>query len=180
MWILAVVFAGCAGWVDWRSRRIPNWLTVPAFLAGVAANTALSGWHGTRMALAGAFLPLLLLLPVVLLRGLGAGDWKLMGALGAILGWKQILLVLFTTIVVAGILALGQMIRRKRVFVTLANLWELVRGFFVFGLKPHPEFTLDNPGSATLPFGVAAAAATVLCYGVAVVGLLKVTMGVQP
>ncbi len=170
-WIFAVIVAAWAGWLDWRSRRIPNWLTVPAFFAGLAGNSIAWGWHGAKEALAGAAVPLALLLPPVLLRGLGAGDWKLMGALGAILGWRRVLLVLLATLFVAGFIALGQMIRHRRVRTTVVNLWELVRGFFIFGLRPNPEFSLDNPRSATLPFGVAAAAATLLCYGAAVVGL---------
>ena len=170
MWILAVVLAIWAGWLDWKSRRIPNWLTVTGLGVGLAANTLVWRWQGAKTALAGAALALLVLLPVVLLRGLGAGDWKLMGALGAFLGGKQILFVLPVTIFVAAVLALGQMVRQKRVRTTLANLWELVRGFFVFGLRPNREFSIDNPQSATLPFGVAAAAATALCYVVAAVG----------
>jgi hypothetical protein len=46
-----------------------------------------------------------------------------------------------------------------------------VRGFFIFGLKPHPEFNLENAGASTLPFGVAAAAATLLCWGAAIAGV---------
>lgn len=171
IWIFAVILAVSAGWLDWRSRRIPNWLTVSGFLIGLAFNTAVWGWQGTRIALTGAALPLVVLLPVVLLRGLGAGDWKLMGALGGVLGWKQIFLVLLVTIFVAGTIAVGQMIHQRRARKTLANLWELVRGFFIFGLRPHPELSLENPAAMTFPFGVAVAAATLLCYGVAAVGL---------
>ncbi len=166
MWILAVLLAVWAGWLDWRSRRIPNWLTIPALIVGLAGHSLAGGWNGAKVALAGAALPLVVLLPVVLLRGLGAGDWKLMGALGALLGWMQILLVLLVSVLLAGLLAMVQLVRQKRVATTLANLWELVRGFFVFGLYPHPEITLDNPTSSSVPFGVAAAAATLLCYGV--------------
>ena len=164
MWILAVILTVWAGWLDWRFRRIPNWLTVPAFFVGVAVNTIAGGWSGTKFALAGAGLPLLLLLPAVLLRGLGGGDWKLMGALGALLGWAQILLVLLATILLAGLFAVVQLVRQKRVGTALANLWELVQGFFVFGLTPHPAINLDNPGATSVPFGVASAVATLLCY----------------
>ena len=73
-----------AGWTDLKSRRIPNWLTVPAFAVGVAANTVIGGWAGLKFSLLGALLGLGLLLPFVLVRSLGAGDWKLAGALGAI------------------------------------------------------------------------------------------------
>jgi len=171
IWILAVILAALAGWLDWRTRRIPNWLTFSGFLLGLAANTVVAGWEGAKFALAGAALPLIVLLPAVLLRGLGAGDWKLMGALGAMLGWRQILSVLFVTVFVAGIIATAQMIRQRRVQKTLSNLWELVRGFFIFGLRPHPELSVENPAAMTFPFGVAVAAATLLCYGAAAVGL---------
>lgn len=165
IWIVALGFVGWAGWLDWHSRRIPNWLTVPGLAVGLGTNTAAWGWHGTKAALGGASLALALLLPLVLLRSLGAGDWKLMGALGAFLGSKQILLVLLGTIFITGIMAIVQIIWQKRVKTTLANLWVLVHGFFVFGLRPHPVITLDNPGLLTLPFGTAAAVATMICYG---------------
>lgn len=170
LWALAVILSLWAGWLDWRSRRIPNWLTIPALVVGVGANTIAGGWSGAKVALAGAALPLLLLLPVVLLRGLGGGDWKLMGALGALLGWMQILLVLLVTVLLAGLFAAVQLVRQHRVGTTLANLWELVQGFFVFGLAPHPAINLDNPRATSVPFGVAAALATLLCYGILILG----------
>ena len=169
-WGFATIVALLAGWIDWRSRRIPNWLTVSGFSAGIFANAILGGWAGAKTSLFGAGIALAALLPVVLLRGLGAGDWKLMGALGAIVGQEEIVYILFAAIVVAGVIAVAQMIREKRVFVTLLNLWELLRGFFVFGLKPHPEINLENPAASTLPFGVAVAAATLLCCGAVLAG----------
>jgi prepilin peptidase CpaA len=171
LWGSANVLGLVAGWMDWRSRRLPNWLTVPGFAVGVIANATFYGWGGAKNSLIGAGIPLAILLPVVLLHGLGAGDWKLMGALGAIVGREEILHVLVVTIIFAGVIAFGQMIWQKRVLVTLRNLYELVRGFFIFGLKPNPEFNLDNAGANTLPFGVAAAAATLLCWGAAVAGI---------
>ena len=171
IWGFAIALTLLAGWIDWRSRRLPNWLTVSGFSIGIIANATFFRWGGVKDALIGAGIPLAILLPVVLLRGLGAGDWKLMGALGAIVGRDEILHVLVVTIIFAGLIAFGQMIWQKRVFVTLRNLWELVRGFFVFGLKPNPEFNLDNAGATTLPFGVAAAAATLLCWGAVIAGI---------
>lgn len=80
---LALALAAGAGYADWRNRRIPNWLTVPGLLVGIAVNGMSGGWNGMKTSLLGAGLGLLLLLPFVLLRSLGAGDWKLAGALGA-------------------------------------------------------------------------------------------------
>lgn len=165
IWILALVLAGWAGWLDWRSRRIPNWLTIPALLVGLVTNTVAWGWDGAMAALGGAGLALALLLPGVLLRGIGAGDWKLMGALGAFLGPREILLILLASILIAGIMAVLQTIKAKRLGTTLANMWELIRGAAIFGLRPHPVITLDNPGLLSLPFGMAVALATMISYG---------------
>lgn len=171
IWGFAIALAVVAGWIDWRTHRLPNWLTVPAFAIGISANTLLFGKAGVKDAFLGALIPMGILLPVVLLHGLGAGDWKLMAALGAIVGKGEILNVLVVTILFAGLIAFGQMVWQKRVLVTMRNLYELVRGFFIFGLKPNPEFSLENAGASTLPFGVAAAAATLLCWGAAVAGI---------
>jgi prepilin peptidase CpaA len=169
-WIVATSLAMVAGWLDWRSNKIPNWLTVSGLVAGVVIYAVARGWAGLLAALSGAALMLGVLLPVVLLRGLGAGDWKLMGALGSILGWRRVLAVLLASIALAALLALVQMIRERRVRSTLVNLWELLRGFVIFGLRPNPGINLDNSAAARVPFGVAAAAATVLCFATVMAG----------
>lgn len=159
------MFVACvAALLDWRSRRIPNWLTVPALAAGLVTNLTLYGPAGLLHASEGAGAVMIVLLPVVLLRGLGGGDWKLMGALGAWLGPTRVLIILLATIGVSGLLALIQIIRQKRFVQTLRNVLELLRGFFVFGLTPHPEINLDNPTAQSLPFGVAAGLAMVICF----------------
>ena len=163
---LALALAVWAGWLDWRSRRIPNWLTVPALLVGIGINSIAFAWPGTKAALEGAGLGLGLLLPFVLARGLGAGDWKLMGALGAFLGPNRLVVVLLGTVFIAGIMAVAQMVRSRRVKQTLYNLWVLILSFVTFGWRGHREYiTLDNPGLMALPFGVAAALSTVLFFG---------------
>lgn len=163
-WLLAVAFVMLAAWSDWRSRRIPNRLTLPAFFVAVGVNAVVAGWSGALWSLAGAGLMLVVLLPLVWLRGLGAGDWKLMGVLGAFLGPAPAVLVFFGSTILAGLMATVQMIRARRVAITLANLWELVRGFTVYGLAPHPAISLDNPKLNSLPYGVAAAGATIGLY----------------
>ena len=164
IWTLTLALTISAALLDWRSRRIPNWLTVPGFLSAVTLHVVLNGWQGLRFALAGGALALMLLLPLVMLRALGAGDWKLMGAVGAFLGWKLFLFVMFGSILASGIMATVQMIRVGRVAETFRNMWTLLKGFFVFGLKKNPQISLDNPRLMKLPFGVAVAAATIVCF----------------
>jgi len=159
--MLATIPAVIAGWTDWRSRRIPNWLTVPALLLGIAANSLALGWSGAKESLLGAGLGLGLLLPFVLVRSLGGGDWKLIGALGAFLGPPRLIAVLVVTIFVAGAMAIVLVVWKRRVGLTLRNLGRMLAALFTLHL-PGPEVSLDNPESLKVPFGVAVAVAVVL------------------
>jgi prepilin peptidase CpaA len=161
-WILAVFVALWAGGMDWRYRRIPNWLTVPGFVVGVAVNTALHGWPGLKSSLLGAGLGLLVLLPFVLIRALGAGDWKLTCALGAFLGPSLLITVLIGSMFVAGVMALVLVIYKGRFRQTLRNIAHMLGAFLRLHL-PGPEVSLDNPESVKIPFGVAMALTVVLC-----------------
>jgi prepilin peptidase CpaA len=164
IWALTIAVTLVAAVVDFRTHRIPNWLTVPAFFVGLGLRTAISGWPGAKASLEGAGLALLLLLPLVLMRALGAGDWKLMGAVGAFIGPVLFLFVLLGSVLVSGLMAMVEMMRTRRVKETFGNLVVLVQGFFSFGLRAHPEISLDNPALLKLPFGVAVAISTVACF----------------
>ena len=158
---LAVALALIAGYTDWRSRRIPNWLTVPGFVIGVSLNTLAGGWAGLKTSLLGVGLGLLLLLPFVFLRSLGAGDWKLAGALGAFVGWEALVDLLIGSVFVAGIMALALVIYKRRFKQTMTNIGRLLASLVTFHM-PGPEVSLDNPQSLRIPYGVALALTTVL------------------
>ena len=157
-WVLAMVVALVAGVLDWRSRRIPNWLTVSGLVAGIVVNTAFAGSSGVKAALLGALVGLAMLLPLVLVRSLGAGDWKLTGALGAFLGPRQLVLVLVSSFLLAGVMALVVVIWTGRLKQTLVNMARML-GAFVSLRMPPAEVSLDHPQSAKIPFGVAMGAA---------------------
>jgi len=92
----------------------------------------LAGWHGTLFALEGAALALILLLPLVLLRALGAGDWKLMG--GRCISRPDLFLfVLLGSVFASGIMAVVQVLRVGRVMERFETWASLVKGFFAFG-----------------------------------------------
>jgi prepilin peptidase CpaA len=160
----AIAVALIAGITDWRSRRIPNWLTVPGFAVGLAINTFAGGWAGLRTSLLGAGLGLLVLLPFVLLRSLGAGDWKLAGALGSFVGWEKMVTLLICSIFVAGAMALILVIYKRRFRQTLRNIWGMLASMASFHM-PGAEVSLDNPQSLKIPYGVALALSTVI-FGV--------------
>lgn len=159
--VLPALLASVAGVTDWRTRRIPNWLTVPGLVMGIVVNAGLRGWPGAKEALLGAGLGLALLLPFVLIRSLGAGDWKLVGALGAFLGPGRLLTVLFATVLIAGAMALILVIWKRRFGRTMRNLGRMLAAFFTLQL-PEPELTLDSSESAKIPFGIAVAIAVIV------------------
>jgi prepilin peptidase CpaA len=164
IWALTLAFTVYAAFTDWRTRRIPNWLTVSGFFAGIAVNAIFAGWQGAKGSLEGAGLALGLLLPFVLLRGLGAGDWKLMGAVGALMGWRPMLLVMLASVMASGFMAVVQMIATRRVKRTLWNTLVLAKGLATFGFSMNREISLDNPTLMKVPFGVGVGAATVFCF----------------
>ena len=161
VWLLPALFAAIAGFSDWRSRRIPNWLTVGGLGLGILVNSLTRGWPGAKDSLLGAALGLAVLLPFVMIRSLGAGDWKMVGALGAFMGPSHLITVLFATVLVAGLMALLLVIWKGRLRQTLRNIAGILGAVFSFHL-PGQEVSLDNPEALKVPFGVAAAIAVLL------------------
>lgn len=160
-----VLLALIAGWTDLRSRRIPNWLTVSAFFVGIAVHTFLEGRGGLKTSLIGALVGLGLLLPFVLVRSLGAGDWKLAGALGAFTGPGLLIDLLILSVFVAGLMAVVLVIYKGRVRQTVRNIGHILVSLVTFRL-PETRVSLDNPDALKVPYGVALAS-TVVLYTVA-------------
>ncbi|MEG0884092.1 MAG: prepilin peptidase, partial [Janthinobacterium sp.] len=91
--LLCILLTG-AVWHDMRSRRIPNGLVFGGALAALLLHAVLTpgaGGLGLPAALGGLALGLALLLPMYMLRALGAGDVKLMAMVGAFIGPQQVL-----------------------------------------------------------------------------------------
>ena len=161
----SVLLCVVAGWLDFRSGRIPNWLTVPGLVAGVVLNTFAGGWSGLKFSLLGASVGLLLLLPFVLLRSLGAGGWKLAGGLGAFVGPGVLVKLLIASVVVVGVMSLALVIREGRLRKTLFNIGRLLASLVRFRI-PTPEVAGKDPQPLKVSYGVALAL-TVMLYGIA-------------
>ena len=84
--IILVIVVLTAVMTDLRSYKIPNWLTVPAMGGGLLAHILLDGQAGLIFGLQGLGLGLGLFVIFYLMGGMGAGDVKLMAAVGSILG----------------------------------------------------------------------------------------------
>lgn len=163
-WIGACAVAGAACWFDVRTRRIPNWLTFPAAALGLAAATVAHGGPGTVASVAGFLIGLALFFPLFALKGLGAGDVKLMGALGAWLGSSVVLGVAFYTTLAGGVLALGLIVKHRHGRQTLRNLWLLLTHWRVFGPRPLDSLTLETSAGPKLPYALPIAVGVALAF----------------
>jgi len=152
--IVALGIAALACATDLRSRRIPNWLTAGAMVAGVVFHLLSSGGAGLGVAGLGFIVGLLVFFPFFALGALGAGDVKLMAALGTWVGAAAVINVALFGALAGGVLAVvvaawhGYLRRAFRNLRTLFTYWWLT------GVKPLPELTLDAGQGLRLPYAL--------------------------
>lgn len=153
---LAVAFTAAV--LDVQQHRIPNWLTYPTMLVGVLLRSYFFGWRGAVTAVLGLLLAGGIIFVFFLLRAIGAGDLKLLAAIGSLIGPREITITLLATAIAGGVLAVIYAIYCGRLRSTLVNVGSVMRFHAWGGLQAHPEINLDNPATLRLPYGLAIAA----------------------
>src|SRR5437870_12983718 len=103
--IVLVALVAVAAWSDLRTRRIPNWITVPGAVMGFALQISYRGLPGAIASLEGAALGLGIFIALYVAAGMGAGDVKLFGAVGALVGPQSLILVFVLTGLLGGMVA---------------------------------------------------------------------------
>jgi prepilin peptidase CpaA len=161
--LLALVVAAAA--YDLRFRRIPNWLTASGIVSGLAVNIFERGiWPGLRFSLAGIGLALAVYLALYALHATGAGDGKLMAAVGSLAGWKSWIGIFLITALLGGLAALVLSISRGRLKKTLWNV-----GFVLSEMRKgrpaylgNEELDVCSSKGLRLPHGAVIAGGTVV------------------
>ena len=142
--VACVLLCAVGAAIDLRSRRIPNWLTLPGIGLGVLLNTALFSialgvGEGARLgllpSLAGCLLLGLVFLVLGLINFVGMGDVKLMAAVGALLRWPNALWALAYVTIAGGVIAVGYAVARGRLLAVFRNLFSITRNV----VKPKEE-----------------------------------------
>lgn len=159
--LLVLLVIPAAMW-DLRYRRVPNWLTLAGILLGIGVNTVIfrdsaSGrLAGLWMSLEGIGVAFLIYFPLYLLRGMGAGDVKLMAAVGAIVGPANWLGVLLLTSVFGAAAAVILVSRKGRIGKTARNIW-LILISIRYRHAPYeasPELDVKSDRGIRLPHAV--------------------------
>ena len=119
---------------DIRERRIPNWITYSTILFSILYHTGCQGMEGLSFSLKGLGIGLGAFLPFYFLGMLGAGDVKLMGAIGAILGFKGTLNALCYSVILGGIYGvIILLLNRAQLKSFIDRLKIMIRMLFVTG-----------------------------------------------
>ena len=145
---------------DLRWRKIPNCLTLPAIALGFLLNFLGNGWNGVIFAFFGLLLGMGLLMLPYLLGGMGGGDVKFMGALGALLGSYAILNVFLYTTLVGGGIAIAVAVANRSLIEMLKRMWLFLKCVFLFRAPSTGALVFKK--SPTMPYGVAIGAGTLL------------------
>jgi prepilin peptidase CpaA len=160
--LLLALVVGAAVY-DVRYRRIPNWLNVAGLILGLILNSFLYqgtssyvfGFAGLLFALKGFGLAFVVYVFLYALRAMGAGDVKLMAAVGAIVGAENWFGIFIVTAIIGGIMSLLLVIARGRLQKTLFNV-----GFILSEMKSgrpaylkNEELDVKNKKALGLPHG---------------------------
>jgi prepilin peptidase CpaA len=152
--VFAIVLAVMAALSDLRTRRIPNILTFGAALLALVAHTSTSGFAGLGWAIAGWFIGVLFFLPIFALGGMGAGDVKLLAALGAWLGPGPVVWVALFSLIAGGVLGLLVAVGYGYVTQALTNIWWMFMFWRAEGPTPVPDLTLATHRGPRLAYAV--------------------------
>ncbi len=155
----AVGWALAGAVLDWRTRRVPNLLTITGVAFGGMLHLATGGWRGLATALLAAVIATALFGVFFLAGGMGGGDVKLLAAVACLAGLEHLVSLLLATAVLGGVLALLFAFYHRRLRATLAHtfrVWCQASGFVVGETDTHEPLYL--------PYGLAIAAGAIVTF----------------
>jgi prepilin peptidase CpaA len=167
--VIPLVLSVWMAWGDVKSRRIPNYLTLGAALAGLGFQAGLHGWSGLGSGVLGMALGFCFLIVFYITGGMGAGDVKALAALGAWLGPSKTFELFIYMALFGGLLSIVALWRRGQLGASLKQGWSSLKNWFLSYILLRPYKSLkrqpaSNHGTITggIPYAVAMAAGMVV------------------
>lgn len=150
---------------DLTKHRIPNVISLGGLVGTLTLQASISGWDCFYNGLAGFAVGFGSFLPFYILRGMGAGDVKLMGAIGACLGPSLTLFAVGSSFLVGGVMAFAVVITKRGGRMLLQRYIHMLKTFFYTRKLIYLAPTAGDVGAARFPFAAAIALGTVLAVG---------------
>jgi prepilin peptidase CpaA len=160
--IFVAALVGLACISDVRTRRIPNSLTLSAAGGALLFHLITGGPSAVSWSLAGWLVGAVLFFPIFALRGMGAGDVKLLAAVGAWLGPSQVALVALLTSIAGGVMGVAVALTHGYLTTALSNLRVLLTSWRIAGVRPLPSVTLEGSRGPRLAYAVPIAIGTLV------------------
>ncbi|MCR4401987.1 MAG: prepilin peptidase [Firmicutes bacterium] len=130
--LVALLVVAAGTWCDCRDRRIPNRLVTAGIAAGLALGLFTGGVHGLVESALGLLTGAAILFVPFALGWVGAGDVKLLAAIGAILGPRGVAYSILYGAVAGGVMSAIVLVRRRRLGMTLNAIAVGLVGFIVY------------------------------------------------
>ena len=160
--ILVGILVALACISDLRTRRIPNLLTFSAAGFALLFHLVTGGIDAAGWSVAGWLTGAVLFFPIFALRGMGAGDVKLLAALGAWLGPGDVATVALATSLAGGVIAVVIALLHGYLRQALSNLYLLLMHWRVAGVRPLESITLHGTEAPRLAYAVPIAIGTMV------------------
>ena len=162
--VAALACASIGSLCDLRSRRIPNLLTGPAILFGLLFHLVQGGPMQLGLSVLGGLIAGGAFFLFFVAGGMGAGDVKLMAAVGCLAGTAYVKELLIATVLAGAGMGIVLALYRGRLRSTIANVTTLVKHHRAEGLTSHPELNVKNPSTLRLPYALPIAAGCLVTF----------------
>lgn len=165
--VILFVLLILSAYFDVTKKKIPNFITLTVMLWSLLAYTILDGFKGFQFSTTGILVGLGIFIIPFIIGGMGGGDVKLMGAIGAIMGWRFALLTAIYAGLVGGVIVIIIIIRQKKFLMTMKRVLAIILKPLMFvltlnfennKLRQFNNWLLDsqiNWDKQYIPYGVA-------------------------
>jgi prepilin peptidase CpaA len=164
-WLVTAILVEAAI-IDGLQRRVPNWLTYHLALGGLMLAAYTAGTTGLVWSLAGLAVGLMLLLPLYAIGGMGAGDVKLLAAIGAWTGATTVFWSFAVSAIIGGIIALIMAAASGRFATHIVRFQEIVHEILVVRnpVELSERAAARKPTMLLLPYGIPLAIGTIAYF----------------
>lgn len=153
--LLSVLLLGAVIY-DMVSHRLPNYYLLLGLLVGLYCQVSMVGWSGLRIGGGGLLAGFVIFLPLYILRGMAAGDVKLMAVVGSFLDFDSALWAAALSLIAGGAFGVIYLIYKNSLGLLVVRYWAMV------STRASMPAAVNDPARHRFPYALAIAAGTYL------------------